>query len=79
MGDSNPQEQRKDTGASEKDHRLGCLFLPRLVLPRQGHAFSSNSQGPPPLFQGALPPLCTPSPGLTRLSTQDPFVEPIFT
>lgn len=37
---------------------------------------SSDSQEP---FQGVQPPLCTPSPPLTCLSRQDPFVEPMFT
>lgn len=56
-----PQEQRKDTGTSEKDcvspqraPRQSCLLLPRLGLPRQGHATFLRLSGTPiPFFHGA--------------------------
>lgn len=67
-------EQRKDIGAQR---RTVCPL--RLGLARQAMPPSSDSQGLPSHFQGAQPPLCSPSPPLTSLSMQDPFVEPIFT
>lgn len=83
-----PQEQSKGREALEKDHvspsELGILRQGYLSPPRhgsQGRAMppSSDSQGLLSLFQGSQPPLCITSPPLTRLSRQDPFVEPMFT
>ena len=40
---------------------------------------SSDSQEYPSLYQRTQAPPCTPSLPLTRLSRQDPTVEPMFT
>lgn len=51
----------------------------RLGTPRQGHASFLRLSGTPiPFPRSPASPLQSLSP-LTRLSTQDPFVEPIFT
>lgn len=79
-----PQEQRKDTGASEKD----CVSPsenPKAELPLSSQTGAPKA-GPcdfPQALKDSHPfsmgVFCSPSPPLTCLSAQDPFVEPKFT